>query len=303
MNPALEQQLALLLKRANSVILGKDRPIRLAVATLLAGGHLLITDRPGVGKTTLANLLARLFGLDFKRIQFTSDLLPADITGVTIFDQEKHAFVFHPGPIFAQLVLADEINRATPKCQSALLEAMEERQVTIDRDSRRLPTPFFVIATRNPSEQSGTFALPESQLDRFMLGVSIGYPDEAAERKMLNSADPRRKLSGIEPVFDGVSLLAAQLEVENVRAAPAMLDYLQQVLAFSRHDSNFASGYSPRAGMSLLRASKAWALLHGRSHVIPEDLQAVIPASVHHLTTREPGIDSGALIIDSVAIP
>ena len=252
-NQELKQQLQNLLNQANAVILGKEQPVRLAVATLLAGGHLLITDRPGVGKTTLANLLARLFGLEFRRIQFTSDLLPADITGVSIFDQGKGAFVFHPGPIFAQLVLADEINRATPRCQSALLEAMEERQVTIDRESRRLPRPFFVIATRNPTEQSGTFALPESQLDRFMLGITIGYPDQAAEREMLDNLDPRQKLNSVEPVFDATSLLAAQLEVEQVKVAPAMLDYLQRVLAFSRQDGAFASGYSPRAGMSLLK--------------------------------------------------
>lgn len=303
LNPELELKLRLLLKQANNVILGKDHAIRLAVTTMLAGGHLLITDRPGVGKTTLANLLARLFGLDFKRIQFTSDLLPADITGVTIFDQNKNAFVFHPGPVFAQLVLADEINRATPKCQSALLEAMEEYQVTIDRKSHKLPVPFFVIATRNPTEQSGTFALPESQLDRFMLGVSLGYPEADAERDMLANADPRQRLHRIEPVFDGPGLLAAQHQAQQVRVAPAMLDYLQQVLAFSRQDSAFSSGYSPRAGMALLRACRGWALLHGRDHVIPEDLQAIIPASVHHLASREPGSDLAKRVLDNVAIP
>ena len=300
---SLQQKLRHLLAQAGTVILGKDHAIRLAVATMLASGHLLITDRPGVGKTTLANLLASLFGLDFKRVQFTSDLLPADITGVTIFDQKRGGFVFHPGPLFAQLVLADEINRATPKCQSALLEAMEERQVTIDRNSRKLPTPFFVIATRNPTEQSGTFALPESQLDRFMLGISMGYPDRDAERQMLSSADPRGRLSGIDAVFDGTTLLAAQLETENVIVAPAMLDYVQGVLEFSRRDQAFVSGYSPRAGISLLRASKAWALLDGRNHVVPEDLQAILPASVHHLSAREPGTNLGTHILNSVAIP
>ena len=292
-----------LISQANSVILGKEREVRLAVATLLAGGHLLVTDRPGVGKTTLANTLAKLFGLSFKRIQFTSDLLPADITGVTIFDQEAGKFVFHPGPVFAQLVLADEINRATPKCQSALLEAMEERQVTVDRTTHPLPNPFFVIATRNTSEQNGTFALPESQLDRFTLGISLGYPDHEAERQMLSHADPRQKLAALRPVFDATTLRAAQRMVSLVNTAPALLDYLQAILHFSRQDTAFAAGYSPRAGMSLLTVARAWAMMHGRDHVLPEDLQGIIPHSVHHLEPREPGIDLSEHLLSRVAIP
>jgi MoxR-like ATPase len=292
-----------LIKLANSVILGKEREVKLAVATLLSGGHLLITDRPGVGKTTLANTLARLFGLSFKRIQFTSDLLPADITGVSIFDPEAGAFTFHPGPVFAQLVLADEINRATPKCQSALLEAMEERQVTVDRTTHPLPLPFFVIATRNASEQSGTFALPESQLDRFTLGISLGYPDREAERQMLSHSDPRDRLVELKPVFDTGLLKAAQRAVAMTNAAPALLDYLQAILQFSRKDHAFASGYSPRAGMSLLTVARAWAFIEGRSHVLPEDLQAVIPHSIHHLEAREPGTDLSQHLLTRVAIP
>ncbi|MEJ2176972.1 MAG: AAA family ATPase [Gammaproteobacteria bacterium] len=303
MNSEIQSNIDTLISQANQVILGKDRVIRLAVSTLLANGHLLITDKPGVGKTTLANVLARLFGLNFKRIQFTSDLLPADITGVTIFDQETSAFTFHPGPIFAQLVLADEINRATPKCQSALLEAMEERQVTIDRKTRPLPNPFFVIATRNPSEQSGTFSLPDSQLDRFMLGISLGYPHREAERDMLRNPDPRTKLGNLLPVFSSQSLALAQSNVDQVIVSNKMLDYLQAVIEFTRTDPAFRSGYSPRAGMSLLDATKGWAVVHGRNHVLPEDLQAIVPYSIHHLSAREPGTNLGQIILDNVAIP
>jgi MoxR-like ATPase len=274
--------------------------IRLAVSTLLANGHLLITDKPGVGKTTLANVLATLFGLDFKRIQFTSDLLPADITGVTIFDQANSVFTFHPGPIFTQLVLADEINRATPKCQSALLEAMEERQVTIDRQTHTLPKPFFVIATRNPGEQSGTFALPESQLDRFMLGISLGYPDRAAEREMLQHPDPRKKLGELRAVFDAPMLNAAQSQAQQITASPALLDYLQNILDYSRTNSAFYSGYSPRAGMSLLSAARGWALVHGRDHLLPEDIQAIVPFTGHHLVARDPGTDLCQQLLEHV---
>ncbi len=303
MDKQLQSAIDTLLDQANQVILGKDHAIRLAVATLLANGHLLITDKPGVGKTTLAHVIARLFGLNFKRIQFTSDLLPADITGVTIFDQQTSKFTFHPGPIFAQLVLADEINRATPKCQSSLLEAMEERQVTIDRASHSLPNPFFVIATRNPGEQTGTFSLPESQLDRFMLGISLGYPDQNAERKMLENPDPRKRLSSLTPVFDAKSILNAQSDVRQVVISKALMDYLQAILAYSRGDRAFYSGYSPRAGMHLLAASRAWALVHGRDHVLPEDLQAIIPGTAHHLAAREPGVNLCQHILEHVAIP
>lgn len=303
MNNEIQSSIDTLIAQANQVILGKDKMIRVAVSTLLANGHLLITDKPGVGKTTLANVLARLFGLNFKRIQFTSDLLPADITGVTIFDQESSAFTFHPGPIFAQLVLADEINRATPKCQSALLEAMEERQVTIDRKTRPLPQPFFVIATRNPTEQTGTFSLPDSQLDRFMLGISLGYPHREAERDMLRNPDPRTKLAHLKPVFNSQLLASAQSSVARAVVSNKILDYLQAVLEYTRSNPVFRSGYSPRAGMSLLEATKGWAVVHGRNHVLPEDLQAVIPFSVHHLSPREPGSSLGSMILDNVAIP
>ncbi|MGB5706401.1 MAG: AAA family ATPase [Arenicellales bacterium] len=303
MNNEIQSTIDALIAQASQVILGKDRVIRLAISTLLANGHLLITDKPGVGKTTLANVIARLFGLNFKRIQFTSDLLPADITGVTIFDQETTAFTFHPGPIFTQLVLADEINRATPKCQSALLEAMEERQVTIDRKTRPLPRPFFVIATRNPTEQTGTFSLPDSQLDRFMLGISLGYPDREAERDMLKNPDPRQKLSSLRPVFNTESLALAQTSVARVTVSNKLLDYLQAIIAYTRHDPAFRSGYSPRAGMSLLEATKAWAVVHGRNHVLPEDLQTVIPYSVHHLSAREPTTNLDRLILENVTIP
>ncbi len=303
LNRQIQAAIDELLVQANRVILGKDRVIRLAVSTLLANGHLLITDKPGVGKTTLATVLAYSFGLDFKRIQFTSDLLPADITGVTIFDQPSNAFTFHPGPVFAQLVLADEINRATPKCQSSLLEAMEERQVTVDRTSHKLPSPFFVIATRNPGEQTGTFSLPESQLDRFMLGINVGYPNQEAERKMLENPDPRQMLKSLKPVFEPETLRIAQAEVSQVKASNALLDYLQAIVAFSRNDNTFVSGYSPRAAMYLLAASKAWALIHSRDHVVPEDLQAIIPSTVHHLASRESGTDLAQHILQHVAIP
>ncbi len=303
MNHELQHKLDLLIEKANQIILGKPEATKLSIATLLANGHLLITDKPGVGKTTLANVIARLFGLDFKRVQFTSDLLPADITGVTIFDQESQQFTFHAGPIFAQLVLADEINRATPKCQSALLEGMEERQVTVDRQTRPLPSPFFVIATRNPDEQSGTFSLPDSQLDRFMLGISLGYPGRDAEREMLLNPDPRTKLGDLQPVLDVNSLALLQHQVRQVTASSALLDYLQSLLAFSRQDSAFQSGYSPRAGMSLLAAARAWALLSDRDHVLPEDLQAVIPQTGHHLSAREPGTDITQFLLDHVRIP
>ncbi len=291
------------MEKANQIILGKPEATKLSIATLLANGHLLITDKPGVGKTTLANVIARLFGLDFKRVQFTSDLLPADITGVTIFDQEAQQFTFHAGPLFAQLVLADEINRATPKCQSALLEGMEERQVTVDRQTRPLPKPFFVIATRNPDEQSGTFSLPDSQLDRFMLGISLGYPDRQAEREMLINPDPRTRLEDLQPVLNADTLALLQTQVQKVTASTALLDYLQNLLAFSRQDNAFQSGYSPRAGMSLLAASRSWALLSGRDYVLPEDLQAVIPHTSHHLSAREPGTDITQFLLDHVSIP
>ncbi len=276
--------------QVGEVILGKEQPIRLALACLLARGHLLIEDLPGVGKTTLAHALAGSLGLQFNRIQFTSDLLPADILGVSIFDQASGLFVFHPGPVFAQLVLADEINRATPKTQSALLEAMEERQVTVEGETRPLPEPFFVIATQNPAYQIGTFPLPESQLDRFLMRVQLGYPDSEAERTLLNGIDRRRMLPQLTPVISPTHLARLQDSVDKVHAAPAILDYLQAILDFSRQSPDIAHGLSPRAGLALLHAARAWALMAGRDHVLPDDVQTVLPAVVSH---RLRAVDEG----------
>jgi len=271
-----------LLAAANQVILGKQPQIRLAVCCLLARGHLLIEDIPGVGKTTLSHTLARLFGLEYQRIQFTSDILPADIVGSSVFDAHQQLFSFHPGPIFKQMILADEINRATPKAQSALLEAMEERQVTVEGRTYPLPQPFFVIATQNPAHQIGTFPLPESQVDRFLMRIELGYPSRQAERELL-SGQPRHVLIEELPV----ALLPAQLAelqqaADQVHVSPALLDYLQAILAFSRQSNDFASGLSPRAGLGLLAAAKAWALIDKRKAVLPEDLQAVLPAVAGH---------------------
>ena len=267
---------------AGGIILGKDTQIRLAVACLLADGHLLIEDLPGVGKTTLAHTLAKLLGLDFQRIQFTSDMLPADVLGVSIFDRDSSEFRFHPGPVFAQLVLADEINRATPKAQSALLEAMEERQVTIDGQTRPLPVPFFVIATQNPNEQIGTFPLPESQLDRFLMRIELGYPDAQAERSLLRGSDRRRLLSTMTARLATSELLAARDAVGQVFVSDALVDYVQALVAQTRQDPRWLVGLSPRAALALLAAARAWAWLDGRSHVLPEDVQAVLPAVAAH---------------------
>ena len=291
-----------LISSANQVLLGKQNKIKLALATLFANGHLLINDLPGVGKTTLANLLAKLFGLDFQRIQFTSDLLPADITGVSIFNQGSSSFEFHPGPIFSQLVLADEINRATPKTQSALLEAMEEKQVTIEGQTRPLPNPFFVIATQNPSEQAGTFVLPESQLDRFLLSIDIGYPDAQWERQMLTNADPRSQLQNMQAVASVDQLKNIQQATQNVHCSEAIVDYLQDIISFTRQSQRFSSGYSPRAAMGLLRVAKAWALIDGRDMVLPEDIQAIVPSTLHHLRSNGGRIDAHEDILDSVVV-
>jgi MoxR-like ATPase len=275
-------------RQASQIILGKEHQIRLALACLLARGHLLIEDLPGVGKTTLAHVLAGGLGLDYQRIQFTSDLLPADILGVSVFERASGSFVFHPGPVFAQLILADEINRATPKSQSALLEAMEERQVTIEGQTRKLPEPFFVIATQNPSDQIGTFPLPESQLDRFLMRIELGYPGAAAERELLAGRDRRELLAGLQPSLTPAQLLELQREVEATHASPALLDYVQALLALSRQSDRFVAGLSPRAGLGLLRAARGWARLEGRDHVLPEDVQAVLPAVIgHRLRSRD----------------
>ncbi len=267
---------------AESVILGKRHQLRLAVTCLLAGGHLLIEDLPGVGKTTLAHLLARLFGLQFQRVQFTSDLLPADITGASIFERESGTFSFHPGPVFTQLLLADEVNRATPKTQSALLEAMEERQVTVDGRTRPLPVPFFVVATQNPASQLGTFDLPESQLDRFLMRIHLGYPGPEAEHELLRGRDRRSMLADMEPVLDTRSLQELQAQVDAVFVSDALVAYVQALLEHTRSSGEYGVGLSPRAGLALLRAGRAWALLDGRKAVLPEDIQAVLPPVATH---------------------
>ncbi len=272
----------------NGIILGKEPVIRLAIACMLAKGHLLLEDLPGVGKTTMAHVLARSLGLDFNRIQFTSDMLPADILGVSVYDQKKAGFRFHPGPIFSQVVLADEINRATPKAQSALLEAMEEYQVTTEGETHPLPDPFFVIATQNPSNQIGTFPLPESQLDRFLMRLGIGYPDSDAERALLKGCDRRDLLRELAPAMQAVELRTLQAEVSKVHVSDTLIDYIQALLAHTRESPLYRHGLSPRAGLALLRCSQAWAMLEGRHHVLPEDVQAVLPSVVNHRLQPSP---------------
>ena len=296
------------LAAAGRVILGKQHEIRQAVACLLAGGHLLIEDLPGVGKTTLAHALARLLGLGFSRIQFTSDLLPADITGVSIYERERGEFHFLPGPIFSQLVLADEINRATPKTQSALLEAMEERQVTVEGETRPLPEPFFVIATQNPSHQIGTFPLPESQLDRFLMRIEIGYPDRSAERALLAAGGQRAQADQLAPLIGAQALPRLQREVTAVHAAEPLIDYVQALVEATRRDPAFQHGLSPRAGLALLAAARAWAWLDGRDMVVTDDVQAVLPAVARHRlrATQDTGIaraENIAALIRAVPIP
>lgn len=296
------------LTAAGRIILGKGREIRQAVACLLAGGHLLIEDLPGMGKTTLAHALARLLGLQFSRIQFTSDLLPADITGVSIFEREKSEFRFLPGPIFAQLVLADEINRATPKTQSALLEAMEEGQVTADGQTRALPQPFFVIATQNPAHQIGTFPLPESQLDRFLMRIELGYPNRQAERALLAAGGQRVQAEQLPALLRAEELPALQEAVAGIHAAGPLIDYVQALVEASRKSPAFQHGLSPRAGLALLAAARAWAWLAGRDMVLPDDVQAVLPAVARHRLRSAQGgglagNDDIALLIRGVAIP
>ena len=294
---------------AGKVILGKEHQVRLALSCLLARGHLLIEDLPGVGKTTLAHVLARLLGLNFHRIQFTSDMLPADIIGVSVYDRDSASFKFHPGPIFAQLILADEVNRATPKTQSALLEAMEEHQVTAEGETRRLPEPFFVIATQNPSNQVGTFALPESQLDRFLMRIELGYPDRDAERALLQGSDRRDMMAALAPCLAPGELLELQNMVKNVHAAPALLDYIQALVEHSRRSADYASGLSPRAALALLSVARAWTLVQGRDAVVPEDVQAVLPGVAGHRLrpahegARKSSADIAASLIAAVPIP
>jgi MoxR-like ATPase len=281
----LPERLAAVVDTLGSIVVGKQTPLKLALACLLARGHLLIEDIPGVGKSTLAQALAATLGLQYARVQFTSDLLPADVLGVSIFDPSTHAFRFHSGPIFHSIVLADEINRAPPKTQSALLEAMEERQVSIDGNTRPLPDPFFVIATQNPAEQIGAYPLPESQLDRFLMTIELGYPEPAAERDLLLSGDRRVRIAELSPCADAATLIAWQREAAAVHVAPALLDYVQALLAASRGAAATTGahrGLSPRAGLLLVAASRAWALLAGRPMVLPEDVQAVFPAIAGH---------------------
>ena len=277
-----KEKLAALLVQLNTVIVGKPVQVSDCVACLLAGGHLLIEDVPGVGKTTLAHALSRSFGLQFSRVQFTADLMPSDLSGVSIYERGKETFVFHPGPIFAQVLLADEINRASPKTQSALLEAMEEKQVTVEGETRSLPSPFFVIATQNPHDQLGTFALPESQLDRFLMRISLGYPDRAAERELLNGRDRREMMEGMEGTLSAIELQSLQRQVMAVHAADPLLDYVQELVAATRSGRWFLQGLSPRAGIAVVRAAKAQALLSGRNYVAPDDVQAILPQTVAH---------------------
>ncbi|HEY1101999.1 MAG TPA: MoxR family ATPase [Burkholderiaceae bacterium] len=278
----VKRKLGALLDQLNTVIVGKRAQVQDGVACLLAGGHLLIEDVPGVGKTTLAHALARTFGLQFSRVQFTADLMPSDLSGVSIYERGKEAFVFHPGPLFAQVLLADEINRASPKTQSALLEAMEEKQVTVEGATRPLPSPFFVIATQNPHDQLGTFALPESQLDRFLMRISLGYPDRASERLLLHSADHRALADTLPPVLTAVELEALQRQVLAVHTAEPLISYVQDLIAATRSGRWFLQGLSPRAGIAVVRAAKAQALLSGRDYVAPDDVQAILPQTVAH---------------------
>jgi len=305
--PAGDSPVARIIEAAGQIILGKEAQIRMALACLLARGHLLIEDIPGVGKTTLAHVLARSLGLHFQRIQFTSDMLPADIIGVSIFERDAGAFKFHPGPIFSQVILADEVNRATPKTQSALLEAMEEHQVTAEGETRKLPAPFFVIATQNPSEQVGTFPLPESQLDRFMMRIELGYPDRSAERALLSGTDRRDMLATLDPCMSPAELMELQSNVQRIHVSPALLDYVQAIVEHTRRSPDYVAGLSPRAALALVHAARAWALLDGRDKVLPEDVQAILPGvAAHRLRPAHDSsrrVDVGAQLLAAVPIP
>ncbi len=285
-DPKIRNAATEILQRAadniSRIILGKDDQIRLALTCLVARGHLLIEDLPGVGKTTLAHAIAQVMGLEFQRIQFTSDLLPADVLGVAVYDRERAAFEFHQGPIFSNFILADEINRATPKTQSALLEAMEECQVTVDGETRDLPQPFFVIATQNPMHQIGTYALPESQLDRFLMRLHLGFPDRQAERELLQGEERRDMIEHIKPVLDGGQLISIQKQAAGIHVADALLDYVQSLLEFTRNSPMFEFGLSPRGGLALLNSARALALIDGKEFVLPEHIKQVLPAVVNH---------------------
>ncbi len=303
-----QQKLKSLLNQLNTVIVGKPAQVQDCVACLLAGGHLLIEDVPGVGKTTLAHALSRAFGLQFSRVQFTADLMPSDLSGVSIYERGKEAFVFHPGPVFAQVLLADEINRASPKTQSALLEAMEEKQVTVEGETRPLPSPFFVIATQNPHDQLGTFALPESQLDRFLMRISLGYPDRAAERALLNGGDRRDMVESLPAVLTPPELHQLQQQVLTIHAADPLLNYVQDLIAATRSGRWFLQGLSPRAGIAVVRAAKAQALLAGRDYVAPDDVQSILPQTIAHrlVPTGDAGrgpVEQVRAMIESVPLP
>ncbi len=303
-----QQQLQALLGQLNTVIAGKAAQVSDSVACLLAGGHLLIEDVPGVGKTTLAHALARSFGLQFSRVQFTADLMPSDLSGVSVYERSSESFVFHPGPVFAQVLLADEINRASPKTQSALLEAMEEKQVTVEGQTRALPQPFFVIATQNPHDQLGTFALPESQLDRFLMRISLGYPDRAAERGLLAGHDRREQLETLPALLDVAALKSLQALVGQVHASDALLDYLQDLITATRSGRWFLQGLSPRAGIAVLRAARAQALLSGRDYVAPDDVRAILPQTIAHRLVPVSDAGRGAVeqvraMLDAVPLP
>lgn len=296
-----------IIAKASEVILGKEQQIKLALACILARGHLLIEDLPGMGKTTLAHTLAQVLGLQFQRVQFTSDLLPADILGVSVYDRNAASFKFHPGPVFTNVLLADEINRATPKTQSALLEVMEEAQVTIDAMTHQLPQPFFVIATQNPSSQIGTFPLPESQLDRFLMRISLGYPNASSEQQLLKNNGGRAQLANIRPVIDSEQLQTLQAICHNIHVSDELLDYLQTILKYTRQSTAFNAGLSPRAGLSIKQCAQAWAMIAGRDHVIPEDIQAILPSVAGHRLVSNTGIQSSensiSNLLKAVAIP
>ena len=296
-----------LLSQLNTVITGKSLQVQDCVTCLLAGGHLLIEDVPGVGKTTLAHALARTVGLSFTRVQFTADLMPSDLTGVSVYERGKESFVFHPGPVFAQVLLADEINRASPKTQSALLEAMEEKQVSVEGATRPLPHPFFVIATQNPQDQLGTFALPESQLDRFLMRISIGYPDRAAERLLLAGSDRRDMVDTLPALLTPHELAELQRQVLAVHTSDALLNYVQDLVDATRSGKWFLQGLSPRAGIALMRAAKAQALISGRDYVAPDDVQAVLPQTIAHrlVPVRDAGrgaVEQVRAMVDAVPL-
>lgn len=287
------QRLARLVDQIDSIIVGKRDRIEDCVACLVAGGHLLIEDVPGVGKTTLAQALAVSLGLRFARVQFTADLMPSDLVGVSVFERGREAFAFHPGPVFTQVLLADEINRAGPRTQSALLEAMEERQVSVDNATRELPSPFFVVATQNPMEQIGTYPLPESQLDRFLMCITLGYPDRQAERALLAGEDRRAALATLQAVMTPADLQQAQAAASKVTASGALLDYLQALVEATRSGRWFVQGLSPRAAIAVLRAAKARALMAGRDYVAPDDLQAILPQTIAHRLVPAAGAGRG----------